>query len=211
MAGILVTIEGTEGAGKGAAVTFSKEFLAKRKVPVVWTREPGGTQLGERVRQLILTNDFAHPVTLSAELLLFFAARAQHLEEVIKPALAAGKIVVCDRFTDSSYAYQGFARGGDIELIKQLERVVQGDLRPKFTLLLKVPAEVGLARASKRGALDRIESEQIDFFKRVVAGYDQLIKLDRAKRFRIIDADCSLELVHRQLERFWQEVLEVYG
>lgn len=207
MGGILVTIEGTEGAGKSAAINFSKKLLADTLVPVVWTREPGGTKLGEMVRQLLLASDFTEPMTLEAELLLFFAARAQHLAEVIKPALAAGKIVVCDRFTDSTYAYQGFARGGNTRLIEQLEKAVQGDLKPNFTLLLKVPAEVGLARAVKRGKLDRIESERLDFFKRVEAGYDKLVKLDDTKRFRVIDASRPLSAVQEDLKRFWREVL----
>jgi dTMP kinase len=183
--GLLVTIEGGEGAGKSTVLATAQELLRARGFDVVATREPGGTRAGEAVRALLL--DPASRLVPEAELLLMFAARAQLVREVIRPALARGAAVLSDRFTDASFAYQGGGRGIDGGTIAALERWAAG-LKPDLTLLLDVGVDVGLARARARGGEpDRIESEQADFFERVRAAY-----LARAQaepgRFRVIDA-----------------------
>ncbi len=205
-AGLFINIEGMEGAGKGTAISWSQEYLAKFQLPLVWSREPGGTRLGEAIRELLLDRaDLT--IGLEAELLLCFASRVQHLRERIQPALAQGQIVVCDRFTDSTYAYQGYARGGSLTQIARLERLVQGNLRPDITLLLEVPVAVGLQRIrTARTQLDRIEREQEDFFTRVRQGY-QALATQHAERYYIIHADCSLAQLQAQLRQFWQRVL----
>ncbi|MDI9239378.1 dTMP kinase [Lysobacter sp. LF1] len=181
----LVTLEGGEGAGKSTVLAALREALSASGSEVVSTREPGGTPLAEQIRSLLLDTHHEPPTT-DAELLLVFAARAQHVRETILPAIERGAWVISDRFTDASYAYQGAARGGDLGFIAELEQRVVG-IEPGLTLLLDVPVDVGLKRARGRGAMDRIESEREDFFERVRAGY-----LARAQaqpqRFRVIDA-----------------------
>lgn len=181
-----ITLEGGEGAGKSTCLTFIRDYFAERRLPLVVTREPGGTPLAEQVRDLLLQHRDER-VAPDAELLLVFAARAQHIAEVIAPALQRGEWVLCDRFTDATYAYQGAGRGLSQERIAALETLVQGDLRPGLTLLLDLPVADGMARASARAEKDRFESEQHAFFERVRAGYRARASADPA-RFRIIDA-----------------------
>ncbi|WP_421568582.1 dTMP kinase [Stenotrophomonas sp. PD6] len=185
-----ISLEGGEGAGKSTAINAIREALHARGHEVVLTREPGGTPLAERIRALILTPDeevAAEPLSAEAELLLVFAARAQHVRQVIQPALRRGCYVLSDRFTDSSYAYQGGGRGLEPEWIADLERRAVG-LLPGLTLLLDVDVAVGRARANGRDLWpDRIESEQDDFFQRVRAVFRQRAAQDPA-RFRLIDA-----------------------
>ena len=197
MQGKFITIEGGEGVGKSTQIGRLKNFIAEQGVEVVITREPGGTHRAERIRELLLeTSD--EPMPSTCELLLMFAARSTHLENVIRPALARGACVICDRFTDATYAYQGGGRSLPIENIATLEQMVQGKLRPDLTLLLDAPLEISAARASARntaaGTSDRFEQERREFFERVRAAY-----LDRArqepKRFAVIDATESLEAV----------------
>lgn len=188
----LLTLEGGEGAGKSTVLAALREAIASRGDELVCTREPGGTALAEQIRGLLL--DTHHePPSADTELLLMFAARAQHVRETIAPGLARGAWVLSDRFTDASYAYQGAGRGGDPAFIAELERRVVG-IVPGLTLLLDVPVAVGLQRARGRGAADRIEGEREDFFERVRAGY-----LARAaaepRRFRVIDATQPIEAV----------------
>ncbi len=196
--GKFITLEGGEGVGKTTNVPFIKDYLLSQNIPVVVTREPGGTQLAEKIRDLLLhSND--EPVTSHAEILLMFAARAQHLNHVIKPALAQGQWVLCDRFTDATYAYQGGGRGMSLEAIQWLENFVQADLRPDLTLLLDVPIAIGMARAKNRaGQLDRFESEQVEFFNRVRQVY-----LNQAQqypeRIKIIQADQALTDVQQAI------------
>jgi dTMP kinase len=196
--GKFITLEGGEGVGKTTNVPFIKDYLLSQNIPVVVTREPGGTQLAEKIRDLLLhSNDEA--VTSHAEILLMFAARAQHLNHVIKPALAQGQWVLCDRFTDATYAYQGGGRGMSLEAIQWLENFVQADLRPDLTLLLDVPIAIGMARAKNRaGQLDRFESEQVEFFNRVRQVY-----LNQAQqypeRIKIIQADQALTDVQQAI------------
>ncbi|MFD0738635.1 dTMP kinase [Lysobacter koreensis] len=180
-----VTLEGGEGAGKSTVLAALREALQGAGADVVCTREPGGTPLAEQIRGLLLDTHHEAP-SADTELLLMFAARAQHVRETIAPALERGAWVLSDRFTDASYAYQGAARGGDVAFIAELERRVVG-IAPALTLLLDVPAAVGLQRARGRGAADRIESEQDEFFERVRGGYLARATA-HAARFRVIDA-----------------------
>ncbi|MBS4050539.1 MAG: dTMP kinase, partial [Methylomonas sp.] len=160
--GRFITLEGGEGVGKSTNLQFIRHLLAQKQIDVVLTREPGGTELAEKIRQLLLEKH-SESITPQAELLLVFAARAQHVQHVILPALAQGKWVLSDRFTDATYAYQGGGRNMDNRIIAWLESTVQGELRPDLTLLLDAPVETGLLRAQHRGKLDRFESERRDF------------------------------------------------
>lgn len=206
MSGLFITLEGPEGAGK----TTNREFLAERLRTagheVLLTREPGGTPLAERIRELLLAPS-DEPMATDTELLLMFAARAQHLDQVIRPALVAGKVVLCDRFTDATYAYQGGGRGVSEARIAVLEDFVQGTLRPDLTLVFDLPVDVGLARAAARDRLDRFEQEGRAFFEAVRQTYLRRAALN-PQRYRIIDAGQPLVDVQRQLERLLPELLE---
>ncbi|MBI3561407.1 MAG: dTMP kinase [Gammaproteobacteria bacterium] len=195
--GKFITLEGVEGVGKSSNLAFIAEFLRAQGKNIVVTREPGGTPLGERIRALLLDKN-ATTMHRDTELLLIFAARAQHLAAVIHPALRAGQWVVCDRFTDATYAYQGGGRCIEPQRIAQLETWVQGDFRPDLTLLLDLPVATGLQRAAQRGEADRFEQEQQGFFERVRDAYHQRARLEPA-RVRIIDAAPALEQVQQQL------------
>lgn len=195
--GLFITVEGTEGVGKTTNMEFVQQYLAERGIEVLRTREPGGTPLAEDIRELLLSQR-DETVDSTAELLLVFAARAQHFNQVICPALAAGRWVLCDRFTDATYAYQGAGRGLDVALISQLEQVVQGPLRPDCTLLLDIDVATGLARAGSRGALDRFEIEAHAFFERVRQCYLSRADAEPA-RFSVVDAGQPLAQVQAQL------------
>ncbi len=196
--GKFITLEGGEGVGKTTNVPFIKHYLDSQNVQVIVTREPGGTDLAEQIRQLLLSNA-DEAITNTAELLLIFAARAQHLSQVVKPALAQGQWVLCDRFTDATYAYQGGGREMPLAAIAWLEHFVQADLRPDLTLLLDVPAEIGMSRAKNRGGkLDRFESEQTEFFNRVRSAYLQQAQ-QHPQRIKIIKADQDLATVQTDL------------
>jgi len=200
--GLFITLEGGEGAGKSTQMAFVQQRLEATLQTVgkslQVTREPGGTALGEQIRELLLDHRQT-AMDADTELLLMFAARAQHLAQLIRPTLAAGNWVLCDRFTDATYAYQGGGRGIDMTRIAVLEDWVQGDLRPDLTLLLDLPIEVGMARAGERGELDRFEREQQAFFERVRQTYRQRA-LAEPGRYRIIDAAQSIEQVQAQIE-----------
>ncbi|MFP3874815.1 MAG: dTMP kinase [Thiohalophilus sp.] len=197
MSGYFITVEGGEGVGKSSNLGFIEAWLREAGKDVVMTREPGGTALGENIRKMLLDASENH-MAVDTELLLMFAARAQHLEEVIKPALAQDRWVVCDRFTDATYAYQGGGRGVDFQRIAQLEQWVQGNLRPDLTLLLDMPVQQGLQRAGQRSTADRFEREQQHFFERVRETY--LIRArQEPNRFRVIDAAPALEQVQQQI------------
>ncbi|MCP8898055.1 dTMP kinase [Gilvimarinus xylanilyticus] len=197
--GRFITIEGTEGVGKSTNLAFVKQWIEARGQRVLVSREPGGTPLAEQIRELLLAQR-DEPVDATAELLLVFAARAQHLNQVIKPALERGEWVLCDRFTDATYAYQGGGRGLDTQLITELEQRVQGDLRPDLTIVLDIEPEVGLARASARAELDRFERESLDFFDRVRQGYRERINA-APERYALINAGQTLEAVQRDIEQ----------
>jgi dTMP kinase len=185
--GLFVTIEGIEGVGKTTALKFIQNYLTQQKIAFIATREPGGTLVAEQIREILLKPDSGEPMAIETELLLMFACRAQHLANLIKPALAEGRWVVSDRFVDASYAYQGGGRGFNMEQIALLEQWVVGSLRPDATILLDAPPALGMARAKRRGIHDRIEQEKIDFFERVRAVYLARAKED-AQRFHILDA-----------------------
>ena len=191
--GKFITVEGIEGVGKSTNIDFLSELIEEKGYEVVRTREPGGTPMAERIRALLLEHgEEALPDT--AELLLFFAARSLHVNNTIRPALAAGKWVVCDRFTDASRAYQGTARGLDMDRINTLAEWVQEGLEPDLTLLLDAPAEIGMNRAEKRGATDRLESETMSFYARARQGYLSLADAE-PDRFAVINADQPLAQV----------------
>lgn len=206
MNGKFITVEGIEGVGKSTNITYIQQLLEANGIDVVLTREPGGTPLGEAIRALLLDAQYTGMDSV-CELQLMFAARAEHLARVIRPSLSQGRWVLCDRFTDATYAYQGGGRGIDTAIISRLEQLVQGDFRPDLTLLLDVPVEVGLARASNRSAPDRFEQEKVDFFARVRQAY-----LDMARqhdgRYRVIDASQSLADVQQQIAA---DVREMYS
>ncbi|WP_313512896.1 dTMP kinase [Pseudomonas sp.] len=206
MSGLFVTLEGPEGAGKSTNREYLAERLRANGVEVLLTREPGGTPLAERIRELLLAPSDER-MAADTELLLVFAARAQHLAEVIRPALARGCVVLCDRFTDATYAYQGGGRGLSTERIAQLEEFVQGELRPQLTLIFDLPVEVGLSRAAARGRLDRFEQEGRGFFEAVRQAY--LARAAAAPaRYRIVDAAQPLDAVQRALDALLPELLE---
>lgn len=191
--GKFITIEGGEGVGKSTNADFIQSVLESRGCEVVVTREPGGTALGEALRSILLSADIESPVAM-AELLIIFAARAQHLTTVIEPALAAGKWVLCDHFTDATYAYQGWGRNIDQRAIASLEQLVQGARRPDLTVLLDMDPSLGLARAKERAELDRFEQEELAFFNRVREGYLARAKEEPA-RWLIVDASKTLDEV----------------
>jgi dTMP kinase len=207
--GLFITVEGGEGVGKSTNMAFLQSHLAGHGVQLEVTREPGGTSLGEDIRRLLLAPR-AEPMNPMSELLMVIAARAQHISERIEPALAAGRWVLCDRFTDATYAYQSGGRGLDAAAVRVLENLVQGVLRPDYTLLLDAPVSTGLARARDRGEFDRFEQEQAEFFERVRSTYLQLAE-ESAGRFRVIDAGQPLEAVQSQLLKVCGELLACWN
>lgn len=199
-----ITLEGGEGVGKTTNLAFIEDYLTSRGIDLLKTREPGGTPLGERIRGLLLDSDGMNNAT---ELLLVFAARAQHVSEVIRPALAAGRWVLCDRFTDASYAYQGGGRDIDTSVIEFLEQWVQAELQPDLTLLLDTPIEVGMSRVRQRGVADRFESEQFDFFEKVRIAY--LKRADQyPTRIKQVDASGDLESVRANIALHLNQIIE---
>lgn len=195
--GKFITLEGIEGVGKTSNLHFIQTLLEKAGHECVVTREPGGTPLGESLRELLLHHSDEN-MSPDAELLMMFAARAEHISKVIQPALNAGKTILCDRFTEATYAYQGGGRQLEIGKIADLEQWVQGDLRPDLTIILDAPVEVGRKRAGKRSAPDRIEKENDDFFQCVREGYLRLSK-QHPGRICMIDASVELGAVQVQI------------
>jgi len=198
MRGKFITLEGCEGVGKSTNLEFIKHYLEEScQIPVMLTREPGGTVLAEKIRLLLLDKN-TEEISQEAELLLIFAARAQHIKHVIEPALLQGRWVLCDRFTDATYAYQGGGRNISISTIEFLENFVQGNLRPDLTLLFDAPIEIGIARAAKRGRPDRFESEQFNFFERVRSAYLVQAELN-PERIKLIKAGEPLAEVQQAI------------
>lgn len=204
--GLFITFEGIEGVGKSTQLELAAQWLRERGLPVRLTREPGGTAAGEAIRAILL-DPRTGALCPRAELLMIFAARAEHLDKVVRPALAAGQLVLCDRFTDATYAYQGGGRGLEPAAIATLETLVQGSLRPDVTLLLDAPPELGLARSRRRSDADRFEGESLAFFSAVRACY-----LARARaepgRFRLIDASAPLDRVSAAVQEALQAAVE---
>lgn len=202
--GFFLTLEGVEGAGKTTAREFIAGGLRENGATVLETREPGGTELGEKIRALLLDPGQNRMSALS-ELLLIFAARAQHLEEVITPALESGFFVICDRFTDATFAYQGSGRGLDETLIQTLADLVHPRIQPDLTVILDMSPQKGLARARRRGELDRIERERLGFFERVRAGYIARARSD-PERYFVLDSDRPLDEVKTDLGRLLERL-----
>lgn len=203
--GKFITLEGVEGAGKGSHLDAIRELIEASGRLVLVTREPGGTPLGEAIRELLLSHkhqEMAH----DTELLMMFAARAEHLARKIRPALERGAWVLCDRFTDATYAYQGGGRSINATRIRALEDWVQGPLRPDLTLLLDLPVEVGLERAAKRSSPDRFERETRRFFQTVRDSYLALAKAE-PERIRVIDASPALDAVRKQISEVMQKYI----
>lgn len=192
-----ITMEGIEGVGKSTNIATISEYLRERGIDYIVTREPGGTALAEKIRSLLLEVD-AEPVTELSELLLMFAARSQHIETLIKPALESGKWVICDRFTDATFAYQGGGRGLDRDKISQLQTMVQDELQPDLTIILDLDPQTGMQRARKRGSLDRFEREEMEFFDRVRQTYLDIAEAE-PERCATIDASQPLERVKSSL------------
>ena len=192
-----ITLDGIDGAGKSTNLAVMKAWFERHKLPVLFTREPGGTPAGEALREILLNP--ATQVSLRTETLLMFAARQQHLETVILPALKNGTHVVSDRFTDATFAYQGGGRGVPLQDIASLEHWVQGDFRPDLTLLLDVPLEVSMARINQTREKDRFEQEEAEFFNRVREVYLQRAN-EQPERYAVIDSSQSLDAVKNQIE-----------
>ena len=195
--GKFISIEGVEGAGKSTNIEANKQYLVGKEIDFVVTREPGGTVLAEKIRRLLLHISDDAPAELT-ELLLIFAARAQHIEKVIQPALENGRSVICDRFTDATYAYQGGGRGLKTSVISELESMVQGELRPDLTIILDLDPEAGLVRAKERGELDRFETEKDEFFEKVRSAYLD-IAISNPDRCFVINAGQSIEQVRADI------------
>lgn len=203
--GLFIVLEGGEGVGKTTNMAFMQSYLSDQGVSFSHSREPGGTEIAEKIRELVLHKHDENMTELT-ELLLIFAARAQHLQNVIEPTLAKGQWLLCDRFTDATYAYQGFGRKLSLDVIAQLENLVQQSLRPDCTIILDAPVEIGHARACARAELDRMESEDLSFHQRVRDGY-----LNRASeqpdRYAVIDANQPLALVQADLAKVLDSLL----
>jgi len=209
MSGQFITIEGQDGAGKSTNLAIIQNCLEKAGIEYVLTREPGGTELGENLRELLL-NDKDQIIGDMAELLMIFAARAQHLQETIEPGLQAGRWIVCDRFTEATYAYQGGGREIPLTQIQTLEQLVQKNRRPDLTILLDLPEELGASRAQSRSNPDRFETQHREFKQRVRQSY-----LDQAKRFpkriMVVDASASLDEVNQQVKTLIDEHILNHG
>lgn len=197
MSGKFITIEGTEGAGKSTILSSIEKVLNDFEISYIVTREPGGTAVGEELRSVLLNNESIN-ISGQTELLLMFASRMQHINDVIKPALKLNKWVICDRFTDASYAYQGYGRRLNLSFISSLENLVHPDVQPDLTLILDIPVNIAMGRVHNRGNLDRFEQEDVAFFNRVRAGYKEIAK-NNIDRCREIDASKDLAEVQAEV------------
>ncbi len=205
---MLITFEGIEGCGKTTQTGLLADHLARRGYSVVRTREPGGTPFGEAMRELLLKKDM--DVDPLCELMIIMAMRAQHVDEVILPALRDGRIVLCDRFSDATYAYQGSGRKIDTATIDTLNTMVTKGIRPNLTVLLDIPVEKGLRRRAASSDMDRIEGENLSFHQRVRAAYEKLAKED-PKRFFVVDANLKIEALHNLIRAKVENTLKSYG
>ncbi len=206
---MLITLEGVEGSGKSTQIELLYDYITGKGYKVIKTREPGGTAFGEAVRKVSLRPDL-HVLPLS-ELLLFMAVRAQHVEELIAPALQEGKIVLCDRFVDATYAYQGYGRGIDLGIIETLNRLVTKGIRPNLTVLLDCKVEEGFRRKVESDpSRDRFEKETLSFHKRIKKAYLKLAKED-SRRFFVVNGSLGVEEVQKKIRVRTDELLENYG
>jgi dTMP kinase len=210
--GLFITFAGPEGSGKTTQIKKAGEYLKRKNVSFLLTEEPGGTQLGNELRKILLNKSSFH-INGKSELLLFAAARSQHVEEVIRPAMADGKVVLCDRYSDATIAYQSFGRGLEIDDVRWINNFATRFLTPDLTLLFDIPVDIGLKRAMKRISRivdspveDRFESEEIEFHKRVREGYHALMSGD-PERFRTIDASRGIDDIHRDVCRYLDGII----
>jgi len=205
MRGKFITVEGTDGAGKSTQIELLVKYLQNRGFEVVVTREPGGTRISEKIREIILDVDNSEMSDIT-EALLYAASRAQHISQKIKPAVEAGKVVICDRFVDSSVAYQGYARGLRMSLIEDVNRYAVDDMIPDATLFFDIKPEIGIARKKNVQSLDRIEKETLDFHYKVYNGYKELLQ-KYPQRIKRIDAQKDVDEVHAQVVKVLEEIL----
>lgn len=196
--GIFITMEGPDGAGKSTQIDLLRGYLLERGYDIIVCREPGGTVISEAIREVILNKDYKNMGHMT-ELLLYAAARAQLVEEVIQPALEEGKVVICDRFIESSAVYQGIARGMGIDLVYEINQFAVGSTMPDITILLDIDAETGIGRKKQQAELDRMESEKLEFHKKVVEGYRLLAERDKNRMVKI-DGRNSIHEIHRQIK-----------
>ena len=203
--GVFITLEGGEGAGKSTNASWLADYLRSCGKTVLVTREPGGTEVAEAIREVLLSPDLPG-MNADTELLLMFAARNEHLHTKILPALAQGTWVICDRFTDATYAYQGYGRGISLSRIAELERWVQGEVRPDYVILFDLDVSTGMARAQARGRADRFEQEHVAFFERIRAGYQERAK-QLPQRYPIINAGETLIQVRQQLQQVAERIV----
>ncbi len=203
--GVFITLEGGEGAGKSTNATWLADYLRSQGKTVLVTREPGGTEVAEAIREVLLSPELPG-MNADTELLLMFAARNEHLQSKILPALGQGTWVICDRFTDATYAYQGYGRGISLARIAELEHWVQGNLRPDYVILFDLDVATGMARAQARGRADRFEQEHVAFFERIRAGYQERAQ-QSPQRYPIINAAQSLEQVRQQLQAVAERIV----
>jgi len=214
MAGWFITFEGVEGSGKTTQIRLAGEFLREKGLPVIMTQEPGGTPLGERIREILL-NQVGFDISGEAEVFLFAAARAQHTDAVIRPALDKGQVILCDRFSDATIAYQAYGRGLPLEAVREVCRLASRGLSPRLTLLFDLPVEKGLERAFRRIAgreeasrEDRFEREHLDFHRRIREGYLAIARLE-PDRVKIIDASRDIETTRREVRAILSSALGV--
>ncbi len=207
--GRFITFEGPEGAGKSTQLQLLAAWFRSRGLDPIVTREPGGTRMGDRIREAMFGSyaegESDHGILPLTEAFLMNAARAQHVQELLRPALDAGRLVLCDRYADATLAYQGYARGLDIGMLRQLISIATGGLQPDLTIYLDVPAEIGLARRHSHGELNRLDREDVAFHERVIAGYRQLIAAE-PERWRVVDANRPAEAVQAELRALWEEI-----
>jgi len=206
--GQFITFEGGEGVGKSTNIEFCRQLLEQQGIEVIVTREPGGTEIAEIIREELLKKPHDERMSDVTELLLVFAARAQHIEALVKPALERGCWVLCDRFTDSTIAYQGYGRGLELNLIEQLKSIAQLGVEPNKTFLLDAPIDVGMGRARARGPADRFEVEQLDFFNRVREGFLAIAEKS-PQRVQLINAGQDLNLVQADLKIAVAQLLSI--
>lgn len=205
---MLITFEGIEGCGKTTQIALLHTYLEKKGLNVIKTREPGGTTFGETLRKAFLhANMEVYPLS---ELLVFMAMRAQHVEELIQPALKEGKVVLCDRFIDASYAYQGYGRGIDLGIIETLNRLVTKGVRPNLTVLLDCAVDIGLRRKAESTDMDRFEKEELAFHKKIKKAYEKMSKAD-PKRFFVIDGSLDIDTIHKMIRKKVVALLKNYG
>jgi dTMP kinase len=207
--GRFITFEGPEGAGKSTQLQLLAAWFRSRGLDPIVTREPGGTRMGDRIREAMFGSyaegESDHGILPLTEAFLMNAARAQHVQELLRPALDAGRLVLCDRYADATLAYQGYARGLDMGMLRQLISIATGGLQPDLTIYLDVPAEIGLARRHSHGELNRLDREDVAFHERVIAGYRQLIAAE-PERWRVVDANRPAEAVQAELRALWEEI-----